>query len=259
MSLAVLGPRRRSWSSRLALSLIVLPGLILGGAASAAAATASPARGAGLLPWPPPHESVVLSASPTTLPVGAATTLTATTNVDVGPTPYYIDIYDATTGQQLAACGDGTSCAVTVSQSAATTQEYIAYIAFASATNPPAGIQATSLPAFVTWSDLGWSVSLSAPGVAFSGSATVTATANRSGPAEYIEIYELSPLSDNLVASCVNTETCSTVVNVGFGGSESLVAFAVRPYLVPIGSHWFPPFLTLASSNVATVRGLLGF
>jgi hypothetical protein len=72
--------------------------------------------------------SLSLSASPTTVPVGTATTLTAITSADIGPSPFWTEIYDATTQTRLVTCGYGTSCSATVSQSVATTHEYIAYL-----------------------------------------------------------------------------------------------------------------------------------
>jgi hypothetical protein len=39
-----------------------------------------------------------------------AVTLTAFTNIDVGPTPYWIEIYNITTGAELGACGSSTAC-----------------------------------------------------------------------------------------------------------------------------------------------------
>jgi hypothetical protein len=200
---------------------------------------------------------VSLSASPTTLPVGVATTLTATTSTDVGPTPFYTYIYDATTGSLVRSCGAGTSCQATVSQSAATTEDYIAYVALSSTAYPPAGIQATSLPAFVTWSNFGWAVSLSAPDYPVNYSATVTATANRSvGPRPYgIEIFEVYPLQDRLLAVCTDTETCSATVTPGQFSPVSVAAFIIHSFPVLRGRNpGFPPGLTLASSDVATVH-----
>jgi hypothetical protein len=37
----------------------------------------------------------------------------------VGPTPYYIEIYNSSTGSELASCGSGSSCQVSVSASSA--------------------------------------------------------------------------------------------------------------------------------------------
>ena len=86
----------------------------------AQAATARPAAGNGF--------TVSLAASSTDPYVGTAVTLTATANTDVGPTPYYITIYDETTYADLAVCGTGTTCSATVSESSAGSQQFEAFI-----------------------------------------------------------------------------------------------------------------------------------
>jgi len=64
---------------------------------------------------------VELDASAPTVAVGHSSTLTATTGVNVGPTPWFIDIYDKTTNTLLRACGSGTSCSVNVAEGVETT------------------------------------------------------------------------------------------------------------------------------------------
>src|ERR1043166_5414640 len=49
--------------------------------------------------------------------VGSSVSLAAQFSYNVGPTPYYIEIYDQTTGARLASCGYGTTCSATVSSS----------------------------------------------------------------------------------------------------------------------------------------------
>ena len=85
--------------------------------------------------------SLALAASQATVPVGAASTLTATTSQDIGPSPFWTEIFDVTTGARIAVCGYGTMCSATVSQTAATTHEYIAYLSGNSTAYPPPGIQ----------------------------------------------------------------------------------------------------------------------
>jgi hypothetical protein len=88
--------------------------------AAAQAATARPDAGNGF--------TVSLAASSTDPYVGTTVTLTATANTDVGPTPYYITIYDETTGAELAICGTGSTCSATVSESSAGRQQFGAFI-----------------------------------------------------------------------------------------------------------------------------------
>src|SRR5215470_2030230 len=47
---------------------------------------------------------------------GHTITLTATTNIDVGPTPWFIEIYDYSSTTLLQVCGGGTTCSVDVTE-----------------------------------------------------------------------------------------------------------------------------------------------
>ena len=91
-----------------------------------------------------------LTASANYVLVGYSATLTATYSLDVGPTPYYIEIFDQTTGLLVpSACGYGTVCAVSVQiiQSCHTVlHTFIAYLAEYGTMDPPPGIVATSNP-----------------------------------------------------------------------------------------------------------------
>jgi hypothetical protein len=91
--------------------------------------------------------SVNLAATSTTAAVGASVGLTASANVDVGPTPYGIWVYDVTANTVIGHVGSGTSMTVVVSQSVASTHRYVAYIANTGPTN----IQSASNPQIITW------------------------------------------------------------------------------------------------------------
>jgi hypothetical protein len=99
--------------------------------------------------------SVTLSANPTFLLVGEATTLTATAAVGkAGTTPVnYLEIFDATTGTLLCTAPTGSTCTATESQSVATTHEFVAYVAAFDfpPSFPPPNVAATSTPVMVTW------------------------------------------------------------------------------------------------------------
>ena len=88
-----------------------------------------------------------ISASATTPAVGASVVLTATSNQDVGPTPYGMSIFDATTGTELVHISSGTTASASVSQSAAATHRYVAEICNSGGANA----QAVSTPVVVTW------------------------------------------------------------------------------------------------------------
>lgn len=188
--------------------------------------------------------SITLAVSPTTQVIGGGVALTSTTSADIGPSPFYAEIYDATTGTRLQYCGFGTSCSVTATQAVATTHKFVAYVSNYSTTNPPAGIQATSNPGFATWANTGYRLSLSASRTAY-GQDTLTATSNINvGPTPYyIEIFNLN--TNTRVAVCGSGTTCSAVVSLGFGQNR-FVAFT-SSYDTAI-----PPLNTQASSNVVS-------
>jgi len=204
---------------------------------------------------------VQLAASPPTLPVGGTTTLTAATGTDVGPTPWYIDIFDITTGTVLAYCGSGTTCVATVSQNTATTHAFVAYVAAASSTPPPASIQGTSDTSYVTWTNSGMRVTLSGPevdNIQSNGPATYTATANIDvHPTGYvIEIYDET--ARTLLGFSTTGSTYSVVLEPSVVG-DYLVAFIAT--FIEVVSQTYPPPLSSvqgASSNILFTRGFYG-
>lgn len=72
--------------------------------------------------------TVGLTASNTNPTVGQSVTLDASASADVSNWPYYLNIYDQTTGSLIASCSSGTSCSVSVSQSTVQTHAYIACV-----------------------------------------------------------------------------------------------------------------------------------
>jgi hypothetical protein len=131
--------------------LKLLNRLALIGAAGAVAATSLVGLAA---PAQADVYNVSLSASATSVPVGSTVTLTAYTSTDVGPTPYYIEIFDQSalpTPKLLVSCGSGTSCSVSVSQNAPGSHTYIAFVSSSSSSYPPPNIQSTSNTVTVTW------------------------------------------------------------------------------------------------------------
>jgi hypothetical protein len=186
---------------------------------------------------------LTLAASPATVAVGATSTLTATTSQNIGPSPFWTEIFDTTTGTMIAACGYGTTCTATITQPAATTHAYIAYLSANSTAYPPASIQETSTLSFITWSNLGWQVSLSAPASTY-GSETVTATAsgNVLPTPYYIEIFNQN---GTRLAESGSGTTCTATFTPTTAGSN-LVAF-ISSY-----STTFPPPGIVATSNEIT-------
>src|SRR5262249_15191977 len=114
---------------------------------------------------------LTFSASQTTLWPTQYSTLTATVGTNVGPTPYYILIFDTgsgpngTTGTLIASCGSGTVCSVSVTQPRPTFEYYGAVVALYGSTSPPAGIQARATRS-VGWATMPLTLNSGAPTVA---------------------------------------------------------------------------------------------
>jgi hypothetical protein len=70
-------------------------------------------------------------------------TVTATANADVGPTPYYIEIFDEDTGTLIQSCASGSSCSATFTPSYAGSA-LVAYVSLYSTSYPPGTIVASS-------------------------------------------------------------------------------------------------------------------
>ena len=92
-------------------------------------------------PW-----SVSLATSASPIQTGQGVTLTATASSNVGPTPYWL-VIESSSGNILASCGSGTTCATSQSHQTAQSQTFRAYIADANGSD----IQAASPPVTVQW------------------------------------------------------------------------------------------------------------
>jgi hypothetical protein len=108
------------------------------GSVARAQAAARPAGGGGF--------SISLAASASVVFTGNSVTVTATTNADVGPTPYFISVYDETSQTELAVCGTGTTCSATVTESSEGTQVFEAYVGDIPPSDGPPGFIIVSSP-----------------------------------------------------------------------------------------------------------------
>jgi PASTA domain len=204
-------------------------------AAACAGAAPSGAVAAALEPF-----VVTLAADTPAVPPGATVTLTATSNQDVGPTPWYIELYDVTSGLFLANCGFGTTCTTTVRQTGSAVRNYVAYISNLGTAFPPPQVQAQSPVVGVSWLTVTLSVSFTRlpPGA----TTQVTATASLDvGPTPYwIEIFDTR--SGAFVASCGSGTICGASVT-NTSGVATYVA-----YISALGAT-FPPPNIRAQSN----------
>ncbi|HKR81660.1 MAG TPA: hypothetical protein VJR27_01530 [Candidatus Saccharimonadales bacterium] len=204
------------------------------------------------------HDSVAvawtagLSASSTNLWPTQYSTLTATANQDVGPTPYYLSIYDVTAASYIKICGSGTTCSISVTQPTATTHSYRAYISSYPTTNPPANQQAYSSTVTVTWHGVGVSLSASPTTVAVNGNSTLTATATQDvGPSPfYIQIFDAT--TGARLTYCGFGTTCSVATSQAVATTHKFLAF-VSNY-----STSFYPAGIQATSNLSFVTWTAG-
>jgi hypothetical protein len=228
-------------------------------ALTASAASAAPAHpvpvahaperkpsGKGQPPCPLGPNFTGFTTSATNVPSGAAVTLTATWDCDIGPTPYWVQIYDTVTGELVGNCGAGTTCTATVTEPGSSTHNYEAFIDEGGSTPPTPDGDNNSVNAYVTWQSPGdhISVSLSGPSAIGwdSGPGIYTAYANHHFPF-YIEIFDEA--TSTLLAACFPGNSCTVSFTPGQGSLTDLVAFVSRHR-----STALPPVGTMASSNV---------
>lgn len=161
-------------------------------------------------------------------PLGATEVVAGSLLDDVGPTPFYIQVWDVNTKTLLWQCGSGTDCYGSVSYNSATTHGYLATIATYATSFPPPNLQAQSETIWVAWCTGNWGVSVTAP-MHTTGSETVTATASADVlPTPYfIQIFAETADGTNgtLIGSCASGTTCSTTYTPAVGRETWFVAF----------------------------------
>jgi hypothetical protein len=188
-----------------------------------------------------PHFTGPILAASNTLSIGGSTTLSISTDSDVGPTPYFIEIFDVTTASLLRACSYGTTCTTTpISQSAATTHTYLAYVSTYGTVMPPPNVVARSANTFVTWTSSGYTLSVpTALNCVASSLGQITATASIDvGPTPFfIEIFDQN---GNLLKSCGYGTTCTVTYQCGAYGLNAFISNSSSSY---------PPTGIQASSN----------
>lgn len=158
--------------------------------------------------------NLLLKASPSTVALGTSVTITATEGLDVGPSPYYIKIFDTTTGSQLAACSSGKSCSAAVNFGIATTHKYAAYLTTLGATFPVRGAVRATAEQPITWAATGFQVTLDRQG------SQIVATTNYDvGPTPYyIEIFVIpfGSGSASRLAACGSGTRCAVDLTYGY-------------------------------------------
>jgi hypothetical protein len=98
------------------------------------------------LTWEAPPNNFTVSLSGPSLigPSAGPATYTAAASQDVGPTPYWIEIFDATTSTRLGYCGSGSTCSIAFTPSVVPGDQLVAFVSSLSSSFLPSGIQASS-------------------------------------------------------------------------------------------------------------------
>lgn len=197
-----------------------------------------------------PVYSVTLSAEPTTLETGEATTLTTAASHDLTDTRWITYVFDQTDPSWYRTCKVQT-CSFAVTHSTPGSHTYVAYIARdrADPRYPPMQIQATSSSVTVTWTAPTFTVDLESEETwTTPGSTTVlTATANKDmiGRPFAIQIFDLT--SGERIALCDSGTSCPAAVEQLTPTTRAYQAFVAEP------GPTAPPPNVQASSEVVTV------
>jgi hypothetical protein len=197
----------------------------------------------------PPY-SVTLSADPTSLETGEATTLTTTASQDFTGTRWTTYVFDQTDPTWYRTCKVQT-CSFSVTQASPGTHSYVAYIARdrSDPRYPPTQIQATSNTVAVTWTQPTFTVRLDAEATWVTPGSTVRllATTNKdmTGRPFAIQIFDLT--SGERLAICDSGTTCPAEVEQVTPATRAYQAFVAEPGTTP------PPPNAQASSEVVTI------
>lgn len=152
-------------------------------------------------------------------------TITASTNQDVGPTPYYLSVYDQTAGTYVAICASGTTCAASVTQASVTTHYYVAYVSSYPSTYPPANIQATSATAYISWHGVSVTLQATTPTVGVGATTTLKSTTSADiGPSPfYTYIYDTT--TGARIGFCGAGTVCTGTTSQAVATTHRFVAY----------------------------------
>lgn len=188
------------------LPLVLLAGLL------PAAAPAPAEAGGG------PFTNITVSAGDVT--PGTTVNVTTTTSYNVGPTPYWTQIYDLTTGARLQACASGTVCTAVVSYSSPHFGRFEGFVgSYSTAAPPPPNNQGGSGEMDVAWNAIDVHLAITSTQTLSSTQYAVDLTATSAvdvGPTPYwLEIFNVTTGQE--LGACGGGTSCTeqTILNVG--------------------------------------------
>ncbi|MGI8552913.1 MAG: hypothetical protein ACR2PL_19315 [Dehalococcoidia bacterium] len=196
----------------------------------------SPSPSPSASPSPSSGWTVTLTADALSVPVGTSVTLTATSNRDVGPTAYDIEIIDEGNGAIIQYCVSGTICSVMVYSDLALSDRFHAQIATVDGTQ----IQAISPSLTITWGSSGTpspsptALPSATPSPAASPSPSATASPSASpSPSTAPQQLRFSSLTGNFFANPSNSGAFTATPSTPVVFSESFAAINFNP---PVGT-----------------------
>ncbi len=163
-----------------------------------------------------------LTATSDTLHSGGQVVLTATANASISATGAAIEIFDTTSGTLIAACGQGSQCAVGYTATSGV-HDFVAFVTPPMASIPDEAIALRSNHRSVGW--LGSTLTASAAIVGRDQAITITATStiDVAQGGRWLEIYDLT--AGSRITYCSRGTSCSTVVKETKGGVHQIVGY----------------------------------
>jgi len=242
--------------------LLAAPGLAGAAPAPHAKPTPPPSPSAKVVPKPRtstaavPLDAPMVSFSQSTYYSGPGRELqvTAVASQDVGPTPYYISIYErwspsdgnGATGGYVAICGSGSTCSATIRHDRIGMEGYTAFISLYPDGVWPTGVQSVrEADGYFYFGAL--NLSASPTTVAVGGTSTLTASTDSDfGPTiYYAEIYDTT--TSTRVGECASGTSCSVSVSQSQNTTHRYVAYLTDD------RAGYPPVYPAATSGPADV------
>jgi hypothetical protein len=165
---------------------------------------------------------LTLTSSGDTMTAGARAQLTATATATVTGTGYAIEIFDLTAGTLIAACANGSQCAVAYTAPSGD-HDFAAYITTPTAAVPDSSIATASNTVTVGWLDSGIRASDTVVGQGQPVTLTATSTIDVHGSGRWLEIYDLT--AGHRVTYCSRGTSCTTTLKQSSGGTHELVGY----------------------------------
>jgi Domain of unknown function (DUF1906) len=195
---------------------------------------------------------IVLAASSAALRTGGKALLTATADSTVTGTGLALEIFDASSHQVIAACAQGSQCAVAYSASAGS-HDLVAFAMAPSDQVPQAAASVSSNHVTVGWLDSGITASRTVVGPGQPVTLTATSTFDVHASGRWLEIYDLT--TSTRLTYCSRGTVCSTSMKQASGGTHEIVGYVNgQPEAVsaPIYVTWLAVSLSATSIGPST-------